>query len=152
MSSDSIHVRARVQHEPDRSYTVFVDSPDGEVEVGRTRLTVELLTVAKHGAARVLGVPESAIDPDIDVVVPLPPYARERQWVRIIKGDPGEPEDEGLLGEANWWPREGAWFVTTAATGTGIYPTEHLDFAPTTAEAEAAELEAQLGRIRSRDD
>ncbi|MEU1242374.1 hypothetical protein ABZ388_18670 [Micromonospora parva] len=49
--------RARVRHEPDRSYAVLVEGPDGEVLAGATGSLREVRTVARQGAARLFGVP-----------------------------------------------------------------------------------------------
>lgn len=139
-------VRARVRHEEDRSYTVLVVGPAGEVEVGTTTETGQLDRLAAEGAARLLGVrPEQVV---VELVVPRPPYGRDGQLVRITSRD--VPEDHGALGQAHWFGAEAAWFVTVAGSGTGIVPTEGLDFAPQVEQAELAELTDHLQRAGRR--
>ncbi|MEU8258916.1 hypothetical protein AB0C06_32155 [Micromonospora inaquosa] len=142
--------RARVRHEPDRSYAVLVEGPAGEVLVGTTGGLREVRSVARQGAARLFGVPVDQIaEARLDVVIPRPPYGRDGQWVRIVAtGDStgGESLDVGLAGQAHWFDHEGAWFVTVAGSGTGVYPSEYLDFAPVLTEDEVAELRSHLAR------
>ena len=135
-------VRARVRHEGDRSYTVLVLGPAGEVEVGTTTETGRLHRLAVEGAARLLGVPLEQVV--VELVVPHPPYGRDGQLVRIISRE--VPEDHGALGQAHWFGAEGAWFVTVAGSGTGIVASEGLDFAPQVGDVELAELTAYLER------
>ncbi|GAA0314757.1 hypothetical protein [Kineococcus aurantiacus] len=135
-------VRARVRHEQDRSYTVLVLGSAGEVEVGRTTETGQLHRLAVEGAVRLLRVPSEQVV--VELVVPRPPYGRDGQLVRITSRD--VPEDHGVLGQAHWFGAEGAWFVTVAGSGTGIVPTEGLDFVPQVGDAELAELTAYLQR------
>ena len=143
MSDAPLHVRARVRHEPDRSYAVLVEGPEGEVLVGTTRRTGEVLAVGREGAARVFAVAVGQIARDFDVAFPRPPYGRDGQWVRIVAvEDPSETEEVemlGIAGQAHWFGAETAWFVTVPGYGTGIYPGELLDFeAVVSAEEEAA--------------
>ncbi|MFG3643669.1 hypothetical protein ACGF3C_25735 [Micromonospora sp. NPDC047762] len=143
--------RTRVRHEPDRSYAVLVDGPDGEVLVGATGSLRKVRTVAREGAARLYGVTAERVDEDhLDVVIPQPPYGRDGQWVRIISaGESAAPDDLvdlGKVGQAHWFGHEGAWFVTVAGSGTAIYPSEYLDFAPTVTDEEVAELRRYLAR------
>ena len=149
MNDEPIRVRARVLHQPDRSYVVMVDGPDGEVEVGHTSRTREVLTLARAGAARMLGVPEESVQPeDIALTFPQPPYGEDGQWVRIIAAenpsDPSEAADVGVLAQAYWFSHEAAWFVTVTGTGTGIHPSEHLDFAPVATDEEVAAFHAYI--------
>ncbi|MGW3793502.1 hypothetical protein ACWD8I_20375 [Micromonospora arida] len=146
-----LQFRARVRHEPDRSYAVLVEGPEGEVLVGTTGTLREVRRVAREGAARLFGVPTDRIAEEyLDVMIPQPPYGRDGQWVRIISaGECAEPDDSvdlGMPGQAHWFGHEGAWFVTVAGSGTGIYPSEHLDFAPVVTDAEVAELQNYLAR------
>ncbi|MEU4531549.1 hypothetical protein AB0F49_25310 [Micromonospora ureilytica] len=77
--------RARVRHEPDRSYAVLVEGPDGEVLVGATGSLRAVRRVAREGAASLFGMPpERVAEEHLDVVVPQPPYGRDGQWVRIV--------------------------------------------------------------------
>ena len=140
-------VRARVRHEQDRSYTVLVVGPAGEVEVGTTTETGQLHRLAVEGAARLLSVPLEQVAEQVvvDLVVPRPPYGRDGQLVRITSRD--VPEDHGALGQAHWFGAEGAWFVTVAGSGTGIVASEGLDFAPQVGDVESAELTAYLQRV-----
>ncbi|NIZ90270.1 hypothetical protein [Kineococcus rubinsiae] len=140
-------VRARVRHEDDRSYTVLVVGPTGEVEVGTTTETGQLHRLAEEGAARLLRVRREQVV--VELLVPRPAYGRDGQLVRITSRD--VPEDHGALGQANWFGAEGAWFVTVAGSGTGIVPTEGLDFAPTVGDVELAELTASLERAGQED-
>lgn len=135
-------VRARVRHEEDRSYTVLVVGPAGEVEVATTTETGQLHRLAEEGAARLLRVPREQVV--VELVVPRPAYGRDGQLVRITSRD--APEEHGALGQAHWFGAEGAWFVTVAGSGTGIVATEGLDFAPQVGDAELAELTAYLER------
>ncbi|WP_432509316.1 hypothetical protein [Kineococcus auxinigenes] len=135
-------VRARVRHEEDRSYTVLVVGPAGEVEVGTTTETGQLHRLAVEGAAWLLSVPLEQVV--VELVVPRPPYGRDGQLVRITSRD--VPEDHGALGQAHWFGAEGAWFVTVTGSGTGIVASEGLDFAPQVGDAELAELTAYLER------
>ncbi|MEU4555925.1 hypothetical protein EV382_2034 [Micromonospora violae] len=142
--------RARVRHEPDRSYAVLVEGPDGEVLVGGTGSLREVRRVARQGAARLFGVPvDQIVEARLDIVIPQPPYGRDGQWVRIVAaGDSTDEEsfDLGLAGQAHWFDQQGAWFVTVARSGTGVYPSEYLDFAPVITEDEVAELRSYLAR------
>ncbi|WP_328291242.1 hypothetical protein OG218_00475 [Kineococcus sp. NBC_00420] len=143
MAVAPLHVRARVRHEPDRSYAVLVDGPEGEVLVGTTRRTGEVLTIAHEGAARVFAVAVGQIARSLDVAWPRPPYGRDGQWVRIVAvEDPSDVEEVemlGVAGQVHWFGAESAWFVTVPGYGTGIYPGELLDFeAVISAEEEAA--------------
>lgn len=140
--------RARVRHEPDRSYAVLVDGPDGETLVGATGSLREVRTVARQGAARLFGVPVDQIaEARLDVVIPQPPYGRDGQWVRIVStDDPTDAESLGRAGQAHWFGHEGAWFVTVAGSGTAVYPGEHLDFTPVLTDDEATELRRYLAR------
>ncbi|MEU7847958.1 hypothetical protein [Micromonospora parva] len=142
--------RARVRHEPDRSYAVLVEGPDGEVLAGATDSLREVRTVAREGAARLFGVPVDQIaEAHLDVVIPQPPYGRDGQWVRIVSTDDPtgtESLDLGRAGQAHWFGHGGAWFVTVAGSGTAVHPSEHLDFAPVLTDDEAAELRRYLGR------
>lgn len=147
-------VRARVRHEPDRSYAVLVTGHDGEVVVGTTRRTDQVRNLAREGAAHLLGVPAAALDDErVHLSVPQPPYGRDGQTVRITAvqdpDDPGERELLGAVGQAHWFGREGAWFVTVPGSGTGLHPGEDLDFEPVVRGEEAAELAAYLDRRRS---
>ncbi|WP_432571412.1 hypothetical protein [Kineococcus sp. SYSU DK005] len=147
-------VRARVRHEPDRSYAVLVTGPDGEVLVGSTRRTGEVHALALDGAAALFGVPAAALHGGrVHLTVPQPPYGREGQRVRITSvqdpEDPGERELLGAVGQAHWFGHEGAWFVTVPGSGTGIHPGEDLDFEPDVSAEEAAALEAYLARWRA---
>ncbi|MET7951243.1 hypothetical protein [Micromonospora sp. NPDC005324] len=83
MSDPKMQVRARVRHEPDRSYAVLVEGPDGEVEVGRTGRTADLWALAHAGAARLFG--ESLGADDLTLHVPQPPYGHDGQWGRMNK-------------------------------------------------------------------
>ncbi|MFE9188299.1 hypothetical protein ACFYL6_01685 [Micromonospora sp. NPDC007208] len=146
-----LRFRARVRHEADRSYAVLVAGPEGEVLVGVTGSLREVRTVAREGAARLFGVPTERIAEDhLDVVIPQPPYARDGQWVRIVSaGESAAPDDAidlGAAGQAHWFGHEGAWFVTVAGSGTGVHPSEHLDFAPVLTDDEVAELRRYLDR------
>ncbi|MBG6066318.1 hypothetical protein [Micromonospora ureilytica] len=140
MSDPKMQVRARVRHEPDRSYTVMVEGPDGEVEVGRTGRTADLWALAQAGAARLFG--ESLGADNLTLHVPQPPYGQDGQWVRIITventDDPWESADIGVLAQAHWFGHEGAWFVTVTGTGTSIVPSEHLDFEPVVTDEQVA--------------
>ncbi|GIF05221.1 hypothetical protein [Actinoplanes siamensis] len=143
MGDEPSTVRARVRHQPDRSYVVLIDGPAGEVEVGRTGKTRDVLSMARVGAARTFGVPvEEFGSGDIALTFPRPPYGRDGQWVRIIAAenpdDPSEAVEVGLLGKAYWFDQEAAWFVTVTGMGTGVHPSEHLDFAPTVTDEEVA--------------
>ncbi|MEV2237357.1 hypothetical protein [Micromonospora sp. NPDC049891] len=155
MREETIAVRARVRHEPDRSYAVLVDGPDGEVEVGRTFTTSEVLALARAGAARLFGVPVESIRTDAGIEFPRPPYGRDGQWVRIVAAtdpdDPSEAEQVDRLGQAHWFGAEGAWFVTVTGSGTGVHPSEHLDFAPTVRDEEIAAFHAYISASTGRD-
>ncbi|NAZ74732.1 hypothetical protein GTQ99_04745 [Kineococcus sp. T13] len=140
-------VKARVRHEQDRSYTVLVLGPAGEAEVGTTTETGQLRRLAVEGAARLLSVPLEQVV--VELVVPRPPCGRDGQLVRITSRD--VPEDHGALGQAHWFGAEGAWFVTVVGSGTGIVPTEGLDFAPQVGDLELAELTAYLERAGRKD-
>ncbi len=131
-----------MRHEEDRSYTVLVVGPAGEVEVGTTTETGQLHRLAVEGAAWLLSVPLEQVV--VELVVPRPPYGRDGQLVRITSRD--VPEDHGALGQAHWFGAEGAWFVTVTGSGTGIVASEGLDFAPQVGDAELAELTAYLER------
>ncbi|MET7947101.1 hypothetical protein [Micromonospora sp. NPDC005324] len=146
-----LRFRARVRHEPDRSYAVLVEGPDGEVLVGATGSLKEVRTVASEGAARLFGVTTERIAGQcLDVVIPQPPYGRDGQWVRIVSaGESAAPDDAvdlGAAGQAHWFGHGGAWFVTVAGSGAAIYPSEHLDFAPTVTDEEIADLRRYLAR------
>ena len=153
MADVPLRIRARVRHEPDRSYAVLVEGPEGEVLVGITGSTGELSTLAREGAARLFGVPADRIEGEyLHLVIPQPPYGRDGQWVRIISVEesshPGDVQELGALGQAHWFGHEGGWFVTVAPFGTGIYPSEDLDFAPVVTDEEVAELQSYLESIR----
>ncbi|WP_444947231.1 hypothetical protein [Micromonospora ureilytica] len=93
---------------------------------------------------------ERVAEEHLDVVVPQPPYGRDGQWVRIVSaGESNDPEDLvdlGMAGQAHWFGHEGAWFVTVAGSGTAIYPSEHLDFAPVLTVEEVTELQRYIAR------
>jgi hypothetical protein len=146
MGDPGVQVRARVRHEPDRSYAVLVGGPDGEVEVGRTAKTADLWPMAQAGAARLFG---DGFEADtLTLHVPQPPYGQDGQWVRIVAvenpDDPSEGADVGVLARAHWSGHDGAWFVTVPGTGTGIVPSEHLDFAAIVTDAEATAFHAYI--------
>ncbi len=154
MTDAPLRVRARVRHEPDRSYAVLVQSPDGEVLVGITRSTGELGDVACQGAARLYGMDAGSITwANLDLVVPRPPYGEDGQWVRIIavenSGDASELELLGAAGQASWFGHEGAWFVTVPGPGTQIIPSECLDFEPVLSPEEATTLLAYINKTTS---
>lgn len=135
-----------MRHLADRSYVVLIDGPGGEVEVGRTRRTRDVLSMARAGAARALGVPEGdfGLD-DIALTFPRPPYGTDGQWVRIVAvEDPDDPSEISLLGRAYWFDHEAAWFVTVTGAGTSLHPGEHLDFAPSVTDEEVAAFEAYV--------
>ncbi|WP_327031656.1 hypothetical protein [Micromonospora ureilytica] len=140
MSDPRMQVRARVRHEPDRSYAVLVEGPDGEVEVGRTGRTADLWALAQSGTARLFG--EGLGADNLTLHVPQPPYGQDGQWVRIIAventDDPAESADIGVLAQARWFGHEGAWFVTVTGTGTSIVPSEHLEFEPVVTDEQVA--------------
>jgi len=146
MTDAPLRVRAQVRHEPDRSYAVRVQRPDGEfVLVGTTRSTGELGDVACQGAARLHGVPAGSITwANLDLVVPQPPYGRDGQLVRVVAvenpDDRSELEELGAAGQAHWLGHEGGWFVTVPGHGTGIHPSEYLDFEPVLSPEEEATL------------
>ncbi|MEV4496323.1 hypothetical protein C7C45_31160 [Micromonospora arborensis] len=75
---------------------------------------------------------------------------RDGQWVRIVSaGESTAPDDAvdlGAAGQAHWFGHAGAWFVTVADSGTAVYPSEHLDFAPVLTDAEVSELQRYLAR------
>ena len=149
MADAPLHMRARVRHEPDRSYAVLVDGPDGEVLVGVTRQTGQVRTVAREGAAGVFGVPVERISEEhLQVVMPRPPYGEEGQWVRVVSaGESNDPEDwleVGTAGQAFWFGPEAAWLVVLPGFGAGMYPSEHLDFEPVVSPEEVAALERHL--------
>ncbi|MBM0231717.1 hypothetical protein JNW91_07510 [Micromonospora sp. STR1_7] len=155
MADIPLRIRARVRHEPDRSYAVLVEGPEGEVLVAVTRSTREVHRVAREGAARLFGVPTERVAGEyVDVVIPQPPYGRDGQWVRIVStGESTDPEDSadlGAAGEAHWFGHEGAWFVTVAGSGTALHPSEHFDFAPVLTDEEVAELRSYLARSARR--
>lgn len=144
-------VRAEVHHQPDRSYVVLIDEPDGKVAAGRTYRTRDVLSMARAGVARMLGVPEKDLGPDsVSLIFPQPPYGTDGQWVRIAAvenpADPFEAVVVGLLGKAYWSELQAAWFVTTAGAGTGIHPSEDLDFAPAVSDEEVAAFDAYVSR------
>ncbi|MFG1841649.1 alpha/beta fold hydrolase [Micromonospora sp. NPDC049175] len=146
-----VRFRARVRHEPDRSYAVLVEGPEAEVYVGTTRSTREVRTVAREGAARLFGVPTERIaEQHLDVEIPQPPYGRDGQWVRVVSTGGSiaaeDVADLGAAGQAHWFGREGAWFVTVAGSGTAVHPSEHLDFTPVLTAVEVAELRSYLAR------
>ncbi|WP_432570815.1 hypothetical protein [Kineococcus sp. SYSU DK005] len=135
MADAPLHVRARVRHEPDRSYAVLVEGPEGEVLVGATRWTGEVRAVAREDAARVFGVPVERIAGEhLQVLVPRPPYGEEGQWVRVVPaGESTDPQDRlevGTAGQASWFGPEAAWLVVLPGSGAGMHPSEHLDFEP----------------------
>lgn len=144
MGDPETQVRARVRHEPDRSYAVLIETPDGEVEVGRTGKTADLWALAQAGAARQFG--EGSRATNLTLHVPQPPYSQDGQWVRVIAvenpDDPSESADIGVLAQAHWFGHEGAWFVTVTGTGTGVVPSERLDFEPVVTDAELAAFHA----------
>lgn len=149
MGDAEMRVRARVRHQPDRSYAVLVEGPDGEVEVGHTTRTSELRAVARAGAARLFGVPaERLAGAGVTLLVPRPPYGRDGQWVRIVAvenpDDRSETADVGVLAQARWSDHEAAWFVTVTGSGTGIVASEHLDFEPVVTDAEVAAFHAYV--------
>ena len=149
MADARLRVRARVRHEPDRSYAVLVEGPEGEVLVGATRQTGQVRGVAREGAARVFGVPVERIAGEhLEVVVPRPPYGTEGRWVRVVSaGDSTDPEDwldVGAAGQASWFGSEAAWLVVLPGSGAGMYPSEHLDFEPVVSPEEVAALERHL--------
>ncbi|MEV7988691.1 hypothetical protein [Micromonospora sp. NPDC085948] len=151
MGDVPLRFRARVRHEPDRSYAVLVEGPEEEAYVGTTRSTREVRTLAREGAARLFDVPPDRIaERHLDVEIPQPPYGRDGQWVRIISAGASTAEEDladlGVAGQAHWFGHEGAWFVTVAGSGTAIHPSEHLDFTPVLTAAEVAELRSYLAR------
>ncbi len=145
---DDPKVRARVRHEPDRSYAVLVQGPDGEVEVGRTKRTAGLRALAQAGAARLFG--EDLGADNLTLHVPQPPYGQDGQWVRIIAAenpdDPSETADIGILAQAHWFSHEGAWFVTVTGTGTGIIASEYLDFDPVVTDEEVTAFHTYIAQ------
>jgi hypothetical protein len=146
MGDPEMELRARVRHEPDRSYAVLVEGPDSEVEVGRTGKTADLWALAQAGAAHLFG--ESLGATNLTLHVPQPPYGRDGQWVRIIAvdnpDDPSESADIGVLAQAHWFAHEGAWFVTVTGTGTSTVPSECLDFEPVVTDEEVAAFHAYI--------
>ncbi|NHC45424.1 hypothetical protein [Motilibacter aurantiacus] len=153
MTERRLQAHARVRHEPDRSYTVLVQGPDGEREVGTTAETGRLGPLARSGAARLHGVDEAEVEL-VSLDVPRPPYGRDGQWVRVVQVenllDPSEAELLGRPGRASWLGGEGAWLVLLSG-GAGVFPGEHLDFDPDVTPAEAAEMEAYVDGDRSWD-
>lgn len=144
-----------MRHLADRSYVVLIDGPDGEVEVGRTRRTRDVLSTARAGAARVLGVPEDGLGlDDIAPTFARPPYGTDGQWVRIVavenSHDASEASEIGLLGRAYWFDHEAAWFVTVTGSGTSLHPGEHLDFAPSVTDEEVAAFDAYISGANQR--
>ncbi|MFI6269958.1 hypothetical protein [Micromonospora zamorensis] len=103
----------------------------------------------RHLAARALGVPEGGLGlNDIALTFARPPYGTDGQWVRVVAvedpDDPSEASEIGLLGRAYWFDHEAAWFVTVTGSGTGLHPSEHLDFAPSVTDEEVAAFDAYI--------
>jgi hypothetical protein len=140
-----VRTRARVRHERDRSYTVVIEGPDGDVDVGNTRLTAEVTAIAIAGAARLYGIPEQWVRLERPRM-PQPPYGREGQLVRIISER--NAEIYGLLGQAHWWGAEGCWHVDVIGSRAGFLASEELDFEPITSWEERGTLEAYLEEAR----
>jgi len=145
VSYGPVRTRARVRHERDRSYTVVVEGPLGDVDVGNTRLTAEVTGIAIAGAARLFGIPEQAVRLERPRM-PQPPYGREGQLVRIISDR--NAEIYGLLGQAHWWGAEGCWHIGVIGNGAGFLASEELDFEPIMTWEERGALEAYLDEAR----
>ena len=138
-------VRARVRHERDRSYTVVVEGPQGDVDVGNTRLTHEVAAIALAGAAHLFGISERLVRLERPRM-PQPPYGREGQFVRIISER--NAEMYGLLGQAHWWGAEGCWHVGVIGNISGFLASEELDFEPVMTWEELGALETSLEATR----
>ena len=143
-------VRARVRHEPDRSYAVLVEGPDGEELVGTTRRTGRIGQVACEGADRLWGQAlGSTTWANLQLSIPRPPYGGDGQWVRVVAvGEDAVPDDlleVGQAGLAYWFAAESAWMVSGPSLG-GIYPGEYLDFEPVVSAVEVEQMREHLQR------
>ncbi len=143
VSEAPLHVRARVRHEPDCSYAVLVEGPEGEVVVGTTRRTGEVLAVGREGAARVFAVAVGQIAQDFDVAFPAA-AVRARWAVGAHHRGGGSQRGRGAGGAggcgAGALVRRGVGVVRDGArVRHGHLPRELLDFEPViSAEEEAA--------------
>lgn len=79
--------------------------------------------------------------------------ARDGQLVRVVAvenpDDRSELEELGAAGQAHWLGHEGGWFVTVPGHGTGIHPSEYLDFEPVLSPGEEASLLAYVKKASS---
>jgi len=112
----------RVEHLPDRTYRLWLQTSVAPLDLGTVERTRDLYPMTKTRVAAYAGVPAEELGA-VELVVPAPP------WFRV--GQPVLVHDE----DGTWAPGyaadfiQGGFLVDTEHTG-GIYPPEGIDFDP----------------------
>jgi hypothetical protein len=112
----------RVEHLPDRTYRLWLQTSGAPLDLGTVTRTRELGPMSKARVAAHAGVPAGELGA-VELIVPAPPWFRVYQPVLV--------HDE----DGTWAPGyvmdfvQGGFLVDTEHTG-GFYAQEDLDFDP----------------------
>ena len=122
MSNPSSGFVVRVEHLPDHTYRLWLQTSGAPLDLGTVDRTHQLGPTSKARVAAHAGVPAEELGA-VELVVPRPPWFREGQPVLVH-------DDDGT-----WAPGyvadfvQGGFLVDTQHTGS-IYPQERIDFDP----------------------
>ena len=112
----------RVEHLPDRTYRLWLQTSDGPLDLGTVARTRDLYPSTKARVADHAGVPAGQLGA-VELITPAPPWFRVGQPVLVHDEDgtraPGYVVDF----------IQGGFLVDTAESG-GIYPQESIDVDP----------------------
>ena len=112
----------RVEHLPDRTYRLWLQTSGAPLDLGTVGRTSELYPATKARVAAHAGVPAEELGA-VELLVPAPPWFRPGQPVLV------DDEDEGWVPGYAWNFIQGGFLVDTANGGV-IYPQEDIDFDP----------------------
>jgi hypothetical protein len=114
----------RVEHLPDRTYRLWLQTSGDPLDLGTVGRTRDLHPTTKSRVAAHAGVPVGELGA-VELFVPAPPWFRVGQPV-LVHDDDGTWAPGYVMGFV-----QGGFLVDTEHTG-GIYPQERIDFDPPT--------------------